>query len=440
VLVHHASALAGTILVPFNPGWADAEAAHALSVAEPAVLFAGRDARGRDLAVRAQALAACPVIDLARTPALQPRGRPALPAVGPLDPYIIQFTSGTTGKAKGALLSHQAAILGGWLRPRLEGADEHEVYLNPVPYHHVGGSCAVILGALSLGGAFTVLDRCDPAGLAALIKPSGATRMGGVPTTWFDLIDHPGLPPDAAVRSVTLGGASVPPELVRRIARRLDARCAIGYGLSECPIASATLPDDPPQVLAETVGRPLPHVELKVVDPASGRVLAPGEVGEIRIRAPMCMSGYWRDPAASAAAFDADGFLRTGDLGSMAADGVCRIRGRAVELIIRGGENIYPAEVETVLLRHPAVAMAAVFGLPDARLGQRVAAAVSLKPGAAADVAELKAHVARSVAHFKTPAVWRVMDELPLTASGKVRKLALAQEVSAAEAAAGAAT
>jgi fatty-acyl-CoA synthase len=427
VLVHHASALAGTILVPFNSGWADPEAAHALAVAAPAVLFAGCGGRGGDLAPRARALAACPVIPLAEVRRLAPRGRPALPAVHHRAPYVIQFTSGTTGRAKGALLSHQAAILGGWLRPSLEGADEHEVYLNPAPLHHVGGSCAVVLGALSLGGAFTLLDRYDPAELAALIRPTGATRMGGVPTVWFDLIDHPALPPDARVRSVTLGGASVPPALVGQIARRLGAHCAIGYGLSECPIATATLPGDPPEVLAESVGRPLPHVELKIVDPVTGRTLAPGEVGEIRIRAPTCMSGYWGDAAASAAAFDADGFLRTGDLASMAADGVCRVRGRAGELIIRGGENIYPAEIENVLLDHPAVAAAAALGLADPRLGQKVAAAVVLKPGASADIAALHRHVAGAVAHFKVPAVWRLVDDLPRTALGKVRKVDLAQ-------------
>jgi fatty-acyl-CoA synthase len=427
VLVHHAAALAAMILVPLNSGWADPEAAHALAVAAPALLFAGRDGRGRDLAPRARALAACPVISLADVPGLAPRGRPTLPAVHHRAPYIIQFTSGTTGRAKGALLSHQAAILGGWLRPSLEGADEHEVYLNPVPLHHVGGSCAVVLGALSCGGAFTLLDRYDPAELAALVQPTGATRMGGVPTIWFDLIDHPALPPDARVRAVTLGGASVPPALVAQIARRLGAHCAIGYGLSECPIATATLPGDPPEVLAESVGRPLPHVELKIVDPATGRTLAPGEVGEIRIRSPICMSGYWGDAAATAAAFDADGFLRTGDLATMAADGVCRIHGRAAELIIRGGENIYPAEIENVLLDHPAVAMAAVFGLDDPRLGQKVAAAVMLKPGAVTDLAALQRHVAKAVSHFKAPAVWRLVDQLPLTALGKVRKYELAR-------------
>jgi fatty-acyl-CoA synthase len=426
VLVHHASALAGTILVPFNPGWADPEAAHALAVASPSILFAGLDGRGQDLAARARALASFPVIALTDAPSLAARGGRALPAVGVRDPYIIQFTSGTTGRAKGALLSHQAAVLGGWLRPSIEGADEHDVYLNPVPYHHIGGSCAVILGALSLGCPFTVLERYDPAQLASLITPTGATRMGGVPTIWFDLMNHPALPADAAVRSVTLGGASVPPALVDQIRRRLGARCAIGYGLSECTIATGTLPDDRPEVLNESVGRPLPHVEVKIVDPASGRLLAPGEVGEIRIRAPTCMIGYWGDPAATAAAFDAEGFLLTGDLASMAADGVCRIHGRARELIIRGGENIYPAEIENVLLDHPAVAMAAVLGLADARLGQKVAAVVVLTPGASVDVATLQRHVVQAVSHFKAPAAWRIVDSLPLTALGKVRKYELA--------------
>jgi fatty-acyl-CoA synthase len=389
------------------------------------MLFAGCDGRGQDLGARARALADCPVVALSEVPRLAPRTSLELPSVGFREPYIIQFTSGTTGRAKGALLSHQAAILGGWLRPKIEGADEHDVYLNPVPLHHIGGSCAVVLGALSLGCAFTVLDRYDPAQLAALIGPTGATRMGGVPTIWFDLMNHPALPADAVVRSVTLGGASVPPALVEQIRNRLGARCAIGYGMSECTIATGTLPDDRPEVLAATVGRPLPHVEVKIVDPANGRLLAPGEVGEICLRAPTCMTGYWGDPAATAEAFDPEGFLRTGDLASMAADGVVRIHGRARELIIRGGENIYPAEIENVLLDHPAVAMAAVLGLADPRLGQKVAAVVVLKPGATADLAALQRHVAGAVSHFKAPAAWRIVESMPLTALGKVRKYEL---------------
>jgi fatty-acyl-CoA synthase len=249
--------------------------------------------------------------------------------------------------------------------------------------------------------------------------------MGGVPTMWIDLLRRPDLPKDAGVKVVSLGGASVSPQLVREVAERLGAVCQIGYGQSECSIATTTAAGDDLSTLTETVGRPLPHVELKIIDRATGRTAALGEVGEVCIRGPMTMDRYWGDPAATAETIDAEGFLHTGDLGAMAADGVCRIHGRAREVIIRGGENIYPAEVEDALLRNPAVALAAVVGVEDERWGQRVGAVVKLKPGAAADPAALEAHAAGWVAHFKVPRDWRFVDALPMTASGKIRKVEL---------------
>jgi len=253
-----------------------------------------------------------------------------------------------------------------------------------------------------------------------------------VPTMWFDLLREPSLPADPRIRIVSLGGASVPPQLVERIRGRLGACCIIGYGQSECAgLATSTLPSDPDEALIETVGRAIPHTDVKIVDMASGQTLRPGEVGELWMRGPTKMIGYWNDEAATKGVFTADGFLRTGDLASMSADGLCRIHGRAREVIIRGGENIYPIEIENILLEHPSVASAAVVGLPDERLGQIVAAAVTPHAGTGLEIAALKAHVAERVAHFKAPAVWRVMEQLPMTASGKVRKHELAELMSA---------
>jgi fatty-acyl-CoA synthase len=427
VFVHYAAALAGMILTPFNTGWAAPEIEHALSLASPALLFAGKDSKGRDLGSRARAIADCDVLHLDEIGSCLPGRDVSLPAVQQDDPYLIQFTSGTTGKAKGALLSHRAALLAGWIRPACEGGGDRDVYLNPVPFHHVGGSCAVVLGAASLGGAFVVLEGHDPGILLSLMEPVQATRMGGVPTMWFDLMRREDLPENTCVRTVTLGGAHVPPSLVEQVRSRLGARCAIGYGQSEYAVATGTMPDDPIEVLTETVGRPLPHTELKIVDLSTGCAVAPGETGEIRLRGPACMDRYWGDENATQAAFDAEGFLCTGDLGSMMPDGVCRVHGRVREMIIRGGENIYPAEIENVLLKHPAVAMAAVFGVSDERLGEKVAAAVTLRPGAQIEPDRLREHVARSVSHFKVPVMWKILDAFPCTASGKVRKAELAK-------------
>jgi fatty-acyl-CoA synthase len=426
VILQYACALAGTILTPFNTAWTDHEVEHALALTRPAVVFAGKDHAGRDLAGRLSGAEGVQVLPLpeiacmAREPSSQP-----LPEVAQHDPLLIQFTSGTTGKAKGALLSHRACLLGGWLRPHCEGAGPDDVWLNALPFHHIGGSCAVVLGALGVGGSFVVLERYDRDQLIRLMPVVRATRMGGVPTMWHDILASPILSNSLRLKSVSLGGASVSVELARAIFERLGARAGIGYGQSEFPIISATLPDDPVEIACETVGKPMPHIELKIIDPDSGATLRCGEIGEICLRGPMCMDGYWDNPDATKETFAGDGFLHTGDLGSLDADGYCRINGRLREMIIRGGENVYPVEIENALLAHPEVAMAAVIGVPDARLGQHVAAVVKLHPNASAGIAELERHVAGYVARFKVPKHWHVVDAMPMTASGKIRKFEL---------------
>ena len=426
VLLQHASGLAGTVIVPFNTSWTDPEVKHALALTGPSMVFTGVDTAGNDLHERLSPLAACPVNRLSDVDPLScaPSDHP-LPRFGQEAPYLIQFTSGTTGKAKAALLSHRAALLGGWLRPHCEGANETDVWLNAVPFHHIGGSCAIVLGALGVGASFVVLARSDREQILRLLKKVAATRMGGVPTMWHDILASPNLPEKVNLRTISLGGASVPPELVRNIKQRLGAKCGIGYGQSECPVVTATLPDDPLEVICDTVGRPLPHTELKIVDPRTGATLPLNEAGEICVRSPLCMNGYWNNPEATLAALDNDGFLHTGDLGSLDEHGYCRIKGRLRELIIRGGENIYPVEVETALLSHPSVDMAAVVGVDHPRLGQEVGAVIKLRRGASADAALLETHVGQLVARFKVPRHWRFVDTMPLTASGKIRKVEL---------------
>jgi len=425
VILQYGCALAGSILVHFNTAWTDPEVEHALALTRPTMIFAGKDHAGRDLESRLPSLASCPLLPLsdisriAREKSDQP-----LPKVTQDSPCLIQFTSGTTGKAKGALLSHHAALLGGWLRPHCEGATENDVWLNAVPFHHIGGSVAVVLGALGVGGSFVVLERYDRDQLIRLMPKVGATRMGGVPTMWHDILASPNLSDKVKLNSVSLGGASVPPELVKGIYNRLGARCGIGYGQSEFPIITAVMPDDPPEVVSETVGRPVPHVEMKTID-AAGATLRYGEPGEICLRGPMCMDGYWDNPKATAETIDSDGFLHTGDLGVLDANGYCTIKGRLREMIIRGGENIYPAEIENALLTHPAVALAAVVGFDHPRLGQDVAAVVTLRPGAKPSIPELESHVGKFVASFKVPKTWRFVETMPLTASGKIRKVEL---------------
>ncbi len=426
VIVQHACALAGMVVAHFNTGWTDAEVRHACDLIEPSLGFAGLGFRDADLCERLSQIAVFPVLPLGNVAAIAESAQTGdLPDPGPDAPCLIQFTSGTTGKSKGALLSQRCVIYGGWLRPAVYGGNEHDVWLNAVPYHHIGGSIAIIVGALATASAFTVLERYDRDQTVRLMRELRPTRMGGVPTMWHDILSAPDLPSDSTVRVVTLGGATVPPSIVRAVQEKTGAACAIGYGQSESGAVTNTVLDDSIDMLCETIGRPSPHTEVMIADRETGEPLPFGQVGEICARSPGNMTGYWGNPEATAATIRPDGFLRTGDLGAMDEHGYVRFAGRLREVIIRGGENIYPAEVEDALLSHPAVALAAVVKVPHERLGHEVGAVVTLAPGAEADIADLEAHAATQVAHFKVPRHWRVLGEMPLTVSGKIRKVEL---------------
>jgi acyl-CoA synthetase (AMP-forming)/AMP-acid ligase II len=345
-------------------------------------------------------------------------------------PFLLQFTSGTTGRAKGALLSHRSVLNGAYLRERRDPASGG-VCLNSVPYHHIGGSLSVILGALVSGGAFVVVDRFDPDQTVRLLALAGVTHLGGVPLMIERVLDRPGLAAAArTLKTVALGGADTSPRLIRRIRGELGAAVHTTYGQSECPIVSNSDPSDDPEVLATTAGRPVEETEVRIIDPATGEDAAPGEAGEIAVRSPLVMRGYFRAPGRTAEVLPGDGFLRTGDLGSIDADGYLTIRGRSREVIIRGGENIDPAEVEAALAAHPGVAACAVVGVAGPAWGELVGAAVVTR-GGQVDPAELEAFLTGRIAHFKIPRVWRFTDGLPVTAAGKIRRTQVKEEMSA---------
>jgi acyl-CoA synthetase (AMP-forming)/AMP-acid ligase II len=430
VILECASALAGTVLAPFNTAWTDDEVSHAIALTSPRVLYAGADNRGTDLRERARTHAAraadLTMVDIAEVSTHPPADTPSFdaPDVAADAPFLIQFTSGTTGRAKGATLSHHAALNSAFVRVNTVDADEHDVWLNPIPLHHVGGSVIIVLAALATGACYVVMSRFDPAVQVPLMRETGASRTGGVPTMFYALLDQPGgREVLAQVRSLGLGGASVPPSLVEEL-QRGGSKVSVAYAQSECPMITQSDPDGDADHIATTVGVAVPHTEIRIVD-GSGDVVGRNEIGEIVVRSPLTMTGYWNSPEATADAFDAEGFLRTGDLASIDDEGVVRIHGRARELIIRGGENIYPAEVEDALLRDPAVAAAAVISLPSERWGEEVAAVVSLQPDHDATPDDLMAHASRLVAHFKVPRHWRIVWEFPMTASGKIRKVEL---------------
>ncbi|MBL7520714.1 acyl--CoA ligase [Frankia sp. CNm7] len=428
VIVEHACALAGTVLVPLNTAWTDDEVAHALALTSPSLLFVGFDNRGVDLRARAAGLAGpsrgCDVVDLATVATRPPPVSFAPPAVRPPAPVRLQFPSGATGRAQGAPRSHRAALSAGHLRALTVHADERDVWLNPVPLHHVGGSVVMLLAALASGGCYVAMSRFHPATQVALMRATGATRTGGVPTMFYALLDTPGFDRAlAAVRSVGLGGTSVPPSLVERLQAH-GATVSVAYAQSECPMITQSDPAGDALHVATTVGVTVPHTDLRIVDP-DGHVVGRGEVGEVCVRSPLTMIGYWDMPDATDQVLDVDGFLHTGDLGSLDDQGVLRIHGRAREVIIRGGENVYPIEVEDFLLRHPAVDAVAVLAAPSERWGEDVAAVVRLSAPGAATAGDLTAFAATGLAHFKVPRHWRFVETFPLTASGKIRKTEL---------------
>jgi fatty-acyl-CoA synthase len=436
VLCDYAITLSGGVVVPLNTAWTDFEAAQALDLVSPRILLHGVDGRGSDLGVRARTLAAelnAPpgVRSLAECRALRPASPVELPALSETDPYLIQFTSGTTGQAKGAVLSHRCALNAGFFRSWAAEVDDTDVWLNPLPLHHVSAAVTLVLCALTTGSAMVLLSHTDAEDTVRWMRATGATRIGGVPTLVtriLDLIEGRGS--TYAIRGVGMGGTSIPEELVRRVVTEFGVPISIGYGQSECPIITSSRRTDPIASMVTTNGRPLPHTEVRIVDPLTGATVGAGESGEICVRSPMVMDRYFANPAASAETIEPDGTLHTGDVGYLDPDGRLVVRGRIRDVVIRGGENIYPAEVEAVLSAHPAVGQIAVIGLPDHHYGQRVAAVVQLidAHGFTDDniaIADLAAFGVERLAYFKVPVEWHALAELPMTASGKVRKVDL---------------
>ncbi|WP_029138630.1 class I adenylate-forming enzyme family protein [Nakamurella lactea] len=443
ILLEYACALSGTILTPYSTAWSDGEVRHATELTTPGLAFVGTDSRGRSVAGRARSIlggvAVHRLADLAEWAAAQQvavqqvDGSEPDRLVSPDDPFLIQFTSGTTGRSKGALVSHRAGLNAGYLRARHDRVVlPGDTWLNPVPYYHVAGSCSVILGAVTTGGSFVVLPRYEPDQAVGLIDAGGITRLGGVPIMVEQILDalvQRGSTP--RLNSVPTGGATVSQALVRRIGDTLGATVVVGYGQSECPIITNSDLDDPPEVIERTVGRPVEGTRLRLLDPQSGAVVPLGAVGEIAVKSPVTMNGYFGQPDATREAFTDDGFLRTGDLASMDELGRLTFFSRAREVIIRGGENIYPAEVEEVLLSHPAVRGATVVGIDDEHWGEQVAAVIQLTPGAHVTGDGLREWLYGELAHFKIPKHWVFADEVPMTSSGKVRRLAVRDDLNA---------
>ena len=445
VLLEFGAALAGVVLVTVNPAYRPSELAYVLRQSGASGIFLVPEFRSPMARYLDEVRGELP--DL-REAVLFPGGPGVppgmtewkefvasgprlekLPDVAPLDPAQIQYTSGTTGFPKGALLHHRGITNNARLYGERLGMGPGDVYVNPMPLFHTAGCVMGVLSCLQTGAVHVPVPFFDPAAVLELIESERGTVMLGVPTMLIAMLEHPDFPNRdlSGVRTIISGGSVVPPELVRRVEDALGVPFTIVFGTTECsPLLTQTALDDDPGDRATTLGRPLPQTEVQVVDPGTGEVSAVGEVGELCCRGYLVMTGYYDMPEATAAAIDGDGWYHTGDLASMDGRGYLRIEGRLKDMIIRGGENIYPREIEDVLFRHPAVAECAVVGIPDERWGEVVAAFVRVAPGAGQPAeAELFSLCREHLAPHKTPVHWVFLDVFPLTGSGKIQKYVL---------------
>ncbi len=441
VILEFAAGLAGLVLVTVNPALRPAELHYVLSQSGASGIFLVPEFRSPmaeylaqvrpDLESLREVVSFTDWDDfLASAPA-----DAALPDVGPDDIAQIQYTSGTTGFPKGAELHHRGLTNNARFYADRIGLRPGDVLVNPMPMFHTSGCGMGVLGAIQALAVHVPVLAFEPGLVLELLETERSAVLAGVPTMLIALLEHPDLGRRdlSCLRVAVSGGSPVPAELVRRIEDRLKVPVSIVFGSTECsPLITQVKPDDAAEDRAETRGTPMPQTDVKVADPVTGEVLPVGQVGELCARGYLVMRGYHDAPEATAAAIDPDGWYHTGDLASVDARGFLRIEGRIKDMIIRGGENIYPREIEDVLFDHPAIAEVAVVGVPDQAWGEVVAAYLRVAPGCPApSPAELRAHCRDRLAAYKTPLHWVFVDEFPLTPSGKIQKFRL-QEMFAA--------
>lgn len=351
-------------------------------------------------------------------------------------PVNIQYTSGTTGAPKGATLSHYNILNNGFMVGASLGLTERDRMVIPVPLYHCFGMVMGNLGCITHGTTMIYPSDAFDAELALrAVAEERGTILYGVPTMFIAMLDHPARQQVdlSSLRSGIMAGATCPIEVMRRVIDQMHmAQVQIAYGMTETsPVSLQTGPDDVLELRVTTVGRTQPQLESKIIDPQGGTV-ARGQTGELCTRGYSVMLGYWDNPQATASAIDAAGWMHTGDLAVMDEAGYVRIVGRNKDMIIRGGENIYPREIEEFFYTHPAVADAQVIGIPCSRYGEDIVAWIKLHPGHQATAEALQAWCKSRIAHYKVPRHIRFVDEFPMTVTGKVQKFKM-REISMAE-------
>ncbi|MEN8189550.1 MAG: AMP-binding protein [Thermodesulfobacteriota bacterium] len=343
------------------------------------------------------------------------------------DPVNIQFTSGTTGHPKAVLLTHHNILNNAYFAARAMGFTERDRLCVPVPFYHCFGTVLATLLCFSCGACEVICcEHFDPQQVLTAIARERCTGIHGVPTMFIGLLDHPNfkMTDTSSLRTGIMAGAPCPESLMKRVISEMNcSEILIGYGQTEAsPLTHLTERDGTFASRVTTVGRNLPHQEAKVVSTEDGTTLATGEVGEICFRGYHLMKGYYNNPAATAEAIDDEGWLHSGDLGTMDSKGYVAITGRLKDMIIRGGENIYPAEIEQVIFEHSEVAQVAVFGIPDDYWGEEIMAWIILHRTGRVTAEEIRDYCGERLAHFKVPVHVHFVSEFPLTVTGKQQK------------------
>jgi fatty-acyl-CoA synthase len=432
MILQHAMSFAGLILVPVNPAYTVRELLYVVKDSEAAGLFYDLSHRDRDLSTVIAEIAAAnlshlreihPISELAT---LAFDSGMSLPVIKPRDTLQIQYTSGTTGSPKGALLHHHGVVNTARNIALRVKFPEGGVHINAMPMFHIAGAAVAEMGVIAQRGTFVLMPHFDATLMLELFESERGNATLIVPTMILALLNHP----DRAKRDLSTmqtilsGAANVPAAMVRQVHELLDCKVCIIFGQTESngPI-TITGPDDALDDQTDTVGKPLPRVEVKIVDPETTGIVPVNAVGEIWVKGYQTMTGYHNLPEKSAETIRTDGWLRTGDLGTMDARGYVKITGRLKEMIIRGGMHLYPKEMEDVLFDHPEVEQIAVVGLPDEKWSEIVAAVVMPRDSDACPaVKDLIHYCAQRMAPHKIPSKWYFVSAYPLTPSGKIQK------------------
>ncbi|GAA0570445.1 AMP-binding protein [Halomonas salifodinae] len=349
------------------------------------------------------------------------------------EPINIQYTSGTTGAPKGATLSHHNILNNGFFVARTMKLSEADRMVIPVPLYHCFGMVMGNLGCMTHGATMIYPgDGFDPESTLRAVAEERATALYGVPTMFIAELEHPGFADFdlSSLRTGVMAGSICPIEVMRKVIDKMHMEeVTICYGMTETsPVSFQTRTDAPLEKRVTTVGTIHPHLEVKLVDPETGAVVPRGATGELCTRGYSVMLGYWNNPEATAKSIDDAGWMHTGDLASMDEDGYVAIVGRIKDMIIRGGENIYPREIEDFLYTHPAISDVQVIGVPDEKYGEEVMAWVKLSDGESLDEAGLKAFCQGKIAHYKIPRYVKFVDEFPMTVTGKIQKFKMREE------------